>query len=237
MTDTTTPNVVTREKWLKARLELLEAEKAFTRERDALSARRRALPWVRVDTPYRFDTPEGPASLADLFDGRSQLIVSHFMYGPDWEEGCPSCSFWADGYDGLDIHLAHRDTAFVAVSRAPLEKLLAYRERMGWRFRWVSSLNTGFNRDFGVSFTPEEIAAGTAVYNYRPKGFPSTEAPGFSVFARRGTEVYHTYSTYARGLDMMNTAYHLLDLTPKGRDEDGLPWPMAWLRRHDRYED
>jgi len=231
------PAIVSREEWLTARRAHLEDEKAFTRARDALSARRRELPWVRVDKPYRFETPEGEKTLARLFGPHKQLIVKHFMYGPDWTEGCPSCSFWTDGYDGLDIHLAHRDTAFVAVSNTALANIEAYKARMGWTLPWVSSLGSDFNRDFHVSFTPEELEAGTAEYNYALKRFPSTEAPGLSVFLKPDPEtVVHSYSAYARGLDMMNTAYHLLDLTPMGRHEEGLDYSMAWLRRRDQYD-
>jgi len=230
--------IVTSEEWLDARLKLLDEEKALTRARDALAARRRALPWLRVEKPYAFQTPAGVQTLADLFGPRSQLIVSHFMFGPDWEQGCPSCSFWADGYNGLDIHLAHRDAAFVAVSNTSLENIERYRTRMGWTFPWVSSLGSDFNRDFQVSFTPEELASGAVVYNYARRRFPATEAPGVSVFHKPepGT-VVHTYSTYGRGLDMLNAAYHLMDLLPKGRDEEGLDFTMAWLRRHDQYDD
>jgi predicted dithiol-disulfide oxidoreductase (DUF899 family) len=229
----TQPQIVSRSDWLAARKALLEEEKAFTRQRDALSAKRRALPAVRIDKDYRFHGPAGEMTLADLFGDRSQLIVQHFMYGPDWEEGCPSCSFWADGFNGLDIHLRHRDTALVAVARAPLEKLRAYAARMGWTFPFVSSLGSDFNYDFSVSFRAGEPRE----YNYASSGFPAEEAPGISVFLRDGKDILHTYSTYARGLDMMNAAYHYLDLTPKGRDEDGDPHPMAWLRRHDQYQD
>ncbi len=231
------PKVVSRAEWLAARTALLEREKAFTRERDALSAARRALPWVQVEKDYAFEGAGGRESLADLFGGAGQLIVYHFMFGPDWDEGCPSCSYWMDNFDGIDVHLRHRDTALVAVSNAPYGKLAAYRERMGWRFRWVSSLGSDFNRDFHVTFTEEEIQNDRAYYNYREGPFPGTEAPGISVFRRRDGRVYHTYSCYSRGLDMLNGAYHLLDLTPKGRDEDDLPWTMAWLRRRDQYED
>jgi predicted dithiol-disulfide oxidoreductase (DUF899 family) len=230
--------IVSREEWLAARTMHLEDEKAFTRARDALSARRRALPWVRVEKSYRFQTPDGEQSLADLFGPRSQLIIVHFMFGPDWEQGCPSCSFCADGYDGLDIHLAHRDTAFVAVSNTSLEKIERYRARMGWSFRWISSMGSDFNRDFQVSFTADEIASGEVHYNYAQRRFPATEAPGISVFHRPepGT-IVHTYSTYGRGMDMLIAAYHLMDLLPKGRDEDGLEIPMAWVRRRDQYDD
>jgi predicted dithiol-disulfide oxidoreductase (DUF899 family) len=185
-----------------------------------------------------FDGPDGEETLADLFAGRSQLVVYHFMYGPDWEQGCPTCSFWADNFDGIDVHLAHRDITLLAVSRAPHDTLQAYRERMGWRFKWVSSERCDFNQDFGVTFTPEQRAAGTINYNYGSGGFPSDEAPGVSVFYREADDrVFHTYSTYARGLDMVNGAYHFMDLAPKGRDEAGLPYSMAWLRRRDQYED
>ncbi len=221
------PRIVTRAEWLRDRLELLDAEKDLTRRRDELSAARRRMPWVPIDTEYTFDTVEGPRRLIDLFAGRSQLVVYHFMYGPDWEEGCPICSFWADNYDGTQIHLAHRDATLLAVSRAPLDSLLAYRARMGWSFPWVSSLGTTFNEDFGVS--------DASVYNYAPVDQPSQELPGLSVFAQRDGRAYHTYSCYSRGLDPLNSAYQILDLTPKGRDEDDLPWTMAWLRRHDEY--
>lgn len=232
-----THRIVSREEWLEARKAHLAREKAFTRQRDELSRERRALPWVRVEKDYVFQGPNGPESLGDLFDGRGQLLVQHFMYGPDWEEGCPSCSFWADGFDGFIVHLAQRDVTMVAVSRAPLDKLDAYKRRMGWRFKWVSSLGSDFNRDFQVLFSPEEMASGEMTYNYETRGFPADEAPGVSVFARNEAgEIFHTYSCYARGLDMLNGAYHYLDLVPKGRDEDDLPYGMAWVRRHDQYE-
>ncbi|MGI9425470.1 MAG: DUF899 domain-containing protein [Hyphomicrobiaceae bacterium] len=229
--------VVDQEQWLQARKALLAKEKAFTKARDELTRERQALPWVRITKDYMFDGDDGPKSLAELFDGRSQLIVSHFMFGPDWEEGCPSCSFWADGYDPMIVHLAARDVAFIAVSRAPLAKLQDYRKRMGWSFPWVSSLHNDFNQDFGVSFSKEELASGEVAYNYGRGAFPSEEAPGLSIFYRNDDgEIFHTYSCYARGLDMMNAAYHLLDLVPKGRDEAELPFTMSWLRRHDSYE-
>lgn len=232
MADPTAPVIADRQTWLEARRALLAEEKALTRQRDELSRQRRALPWVRIDADYRFDTEAGPRSLEELFDGRPQLVVYHFMYGPDWEEGCPSCSFWADGYDGIGVHLAHRDTTLVAVSRAPLADLLAYRDRMGWSFPWVSSFGTTFNEDFDVSF-PDAPAEGT--HNFSPIIDPPEELPGVSVFARDGDAVYHTYSAYSRGLDAFNNAYQLLDLTPMGRHEDDLEWTMAWLRRHDQY--
>jgi predicted dithiol-disulfide oxidoreductase (DUF899 family) len=229
--------VVSRDEWIAARKAHLAREKEFTRLRDQLSRERRALPWVRVDKPYVFEGPDGQETLADLFEGRSQLIVQHFMFDPSWDEGCKSCSFWADNFDGLAVHLAHRDVSFVLVSRAPYETLRAYQARMGWRLTWVSSLHNDFNRDYHVTFTDEERAEGRADYNYALGSFPAPEAPGLSVFARddRG-DVFHTYSCYARGLDMLNSAYHLLDLVPRGRDEDSLSYTMEWLRHHDRYE-
>lgn len=230
--------VVSREDWLKARTALLEQEKEFTRARDALSSERRALPWVQIDKGYVFDGPSGKQSLADLFDGRSQLLIYHFMFGPDWEEGCPSCSFWADNFNGFTQHLAHRDVTMIAVSRAPLTKLEAYKKRMGWRFKWVSSFENDFNQDFEVSFSKEELESGGVRYNYRETSFPSDEAPGVSVFYKsEAGAVFHTYSCYSRGLDMLNAAYHHLDLVPKGRDEDDLPFSMAWVRRNDSYEE
>jgi predicted dithiol-disulfide oxidoreductase (DUF899 family) len=225
--------VVSRDEWLSARKALLAKEKAFTRQRDELSAERRELPWVRVEKAYAFDGPQGKETLADLFEGRSQLLVYHFMFGPDWQEGCPSCSFWADNYNGIVAHLNHRDVTLAAISRAPLERLEQYKKRMGWSFKWVSSYGTDFNHDFHVSFTPEEKA--TAYYNYQARGFSSEEAPGISIFAKNASgSVFHTYSCYSRGLDMLNGAYHLLDLTSKGRDEEP-GHPMSWVRRHDRY--
>jgi predicted dithiol-disulfide oxidoreductase (DUF899 family) len=230
--------VVSHEEWIAARREHLAREKEFTRQRDELSRTRRELPWEKIDKEYVFDTSAGRKTLVDLFDGRSQLIVYHFMYGPDWSDGCKSCSFWADNFDGVIVHLKHRDVTMIAVSRAPLETLMAYRKRMGWRFEWASSYGNDFNRDFGVTFTPEEMAKGEMVYNYRVTKFPSDEAPGISVFYRSGDgEVFHTYSCYERGLDMLNGAYHYLDLVPKGRDESDLPYTMAWLRHHDKYAD
>jgi predicted dithiol-disulfide oxidoreductase (DUF899 family) len=227
--------VVSHEEWLKARLELLAAEKELTRQRDALTRRRMAMPWERVDKSYRFERPNGAVCLADLFDGRSQLIVYHFMLGPDWEEGCKSCSFWADNFDGIPIHLHHRDVTLTAVSRAPLAKIEAYRKRMGWSFPWVSSYGSDFNYDFHVSFTEEQLAAGKVDYNYGlVEG--EEELPGVSVFYKNDKgEVFHTYSCYARGIDAVNGAYQFLDLVPKGRDEDGLEFSMEWVRRHDQY--
>jgi predicted dithiol-disulfide oxidoreductase (DUF899 family) len=227
--------IVTNEEWLAARKGFLVKEKEFTRLLDELARQRRELPWVKVEKTYVFDGPNGKESLSDLFAGRSQLIVNHFMFGADWNEGCPSCSFWADTYNGVVVHLEHRDASFVVISRAPLEKLEAYKKRMGWSFKWVSAFHNDFNRDYHVSFTPEEQK--TAVYNFKAGGFGSSEAPGVSVFARDDAgNIFHTYSCYARGLDTLNGAYQLLDLLPKGRDEQGLPHPMAWVRRHDKYE-
>jgi predicted dithiol-disulfide oxidoreductase (DUF899 family) len=229
--------VVSRQEWIEARRAHLAHEKEFTRARDRLSEERRALPWVKVDKPYRFDSADGKTSLADLFKGRSQLVVQHLMYPPEWEEACKSCSFWADGFEGMLPHLAARDTTLAAVSRAPLSKLLLFKQRMGWTFDWVSSANNDFNYDYGVSFTPDEVEAGAKIYNFGTSGFHIEEAPGISVFYRNEAgEIFHTYSCFARGLDMMNAAYHYLDLTPLGRHEDGLPYPMAWVRLHDQYE-
>ena len=234
----TTHRVVSHEQWIEARKQHLAREKEFTRLRDQLSQARRDLPWEKVDKAYVFEAPEGKVSLADLFAGRSQLIVQHFMFDPSWDEGCKSCSFWVDNFNGVDVHLNHRDVSFVLVSRASLATLEAYRRRMGWSVRWVSSLHTDFNRDYHVSFSPEERETGRAYYNYAAGSFPAPEAPGLSVFHRDADGVvYHTYSCYARGLDMLNGAYHLLDLVPKGRDEAGQAYTMEWLRHHDRYED
>ncbi len=231
-------NVVSGDEWLQARKELLVKEKQFTRLRDQLSQARRALPWEKIDKEYVFESPTGKRTLANLFDGRSQLIVYHFMYGPDWDEGCPSCSFWADNFNGIDIHLRHRDITMVAVSRAPLKTLDAYKKRMGWSFKWVSSLDTDFNFDFHVSFTPDEMEKGEMNYNYETRKFPSEEGPGISVFYKNEQgDVFHTYSCFSRGLDMLNGAYHYMDLAPKGRDEEDLPYSMAWLNRRDQYQD
>ncbi len=228
--------VVTRQEWRKARMELLAAEKEFTRQRDALTRRRMALPWERVEKSYRFEGPDGALSLGDLFAGRSQLIVYHFMFGPDWKQGCTSCSFWADNFNGIPVHLNHRDVTFTAVSRASLEQINAYQKRMGWSFPWVSSCGSDFNFDYQVSFTPEQIATGQVEYNYAPRPKPISDEVGISVFYRneRG-ELFHTYSCYSRGVDKLNGAYHYLDLVPKGRDEGGLEFSMDWLRRHDEY--
>ncbi len=228
--------VVSREEWIAARKEHLAREKELTRMRDRLSAQRRELPWVKVAKEYAFNGDNGKETLADLFAGRSQLLVYHFMFHPDWEAGCKSCSFWADNYNGAVVHLAHRDVTLVAVSRAPLAKLQGFKERMGWSFKWLSSADTDFNKDYHVSFTSEEIAEGNAYYNYATGKFPVEEAPGISIFYRNDAgEIFHTYSCYSRGLDMLNGTYHLLDLVPKGRDEAELPYTMAWLHLHDEY--
>jgi predicted dithiol-disulfide oxidoreductase (DUF899 family) len=229
--------VVSPELWLAARRRLLEKEKEFTRLRDELSRQRRELPWERVDPQYVFEGLAGRESLADLFDGRSQLIVYHFMFGPEWREGCPSCSMVADHLQGSLSHIAQRDVSLAVVSRARFPQIEEFRQRMGWSFRWVSSYANDFNRDFGVSFTPEEKARGKMPYNYGFVDFPSDEAHGVSVFCRNPEgEIFHTYSTYARGAEELLGVYGLLDLTPKGRDEDGLPFPMAWVRHQDRYD-
>lgn len=228
--------VVTPKEWLAARKRLLVKEKKFSRARDHMNAERRALPWQAVEKEYVFDSPEGKVTLADLFGGKSQLIVYHFMFGPGWKEGCPHCSFWADHYDSVNHHLGQRDTTFVVVSRAPLKKIQAFKKRMGWRFRWVSSGQTDFNFDFHVSFTPEQIRNNTRSYNYAPLAMDTDEREGVSAFYRdRQGRVYHTYSAYARGIDLMNTTYNFLDLTAKGRDEDP-EWPQDWVRYHDRYK-
>lgn len=226
--------VVSRETWIVERKALLAREKALTRLRDEIAHARRALPWVRIEKNYVFDTPGGPQTLAELFEGRRQLLVQHFMFAPGWEEGCASCSFMADHTDGMTVHLANRDVTMLAVSRAPLAEIERFRQRMGWQFRWVSSHGSDFNRDFGVTFTPEEIAAGEVYYNYTQR--PGEEMPGISVFYQDDAgEVFHTYSTYGRGVEVMMGAYNLLDLTPKGRNELDVSHKMEWLRHHDRY--
>jgi len=208
-----------------------------TRQRDALTRRRRAMPWERVEKNYVFDAPEGRRTLAELFEGCRQLLVQHFMLGPGWEQGCPSCSFMADHTDGMNVHLAHRDVTFLAISRAPLAEIERFRRRMGWQFKWVSSNGNDFNRDFGVTFTPEEVAKGEVYYNYGKWPHAHEELPGISVFYQDDAgEVFHTYSAYGRGVEVMMGTYNLLDLTPKGRDEDHLKFTMEWVRHHDRYE-
>lgn len=231
------PNkIVSREVWIEARKALLRDEKEFTRQRDALTAKRQALPWVKLEKDYVFKGADGPLTLRDLFDGKDQLIIYHFMFGPDWAEGCSNCSFWADNFNGVDIHLENIDITLAMVSSAPIDKVLAYRDRMGWTTRWVSAEGSDFNRDFGVTFTAEETKRGEQHYNYGKKQFPSTEAPGVSVFAKgEDGAIYHTYSTYSRGLDMLNGAYHYIDLTPKGRRSEKEHGNMHWLKRRDQY--
>jgi predicted dithiol-disulfide oxidoreductase (DUF899 family) len=229
--------IVSHEAWVAARRALLEEEKAFTRARDALAAKRRALPWEEVTRPYTFTTPDGPRSLAELFNGRRQLFVYHFMLGPGWAEGCKSCSFLADHFDGMLPHLVQRDVAFIAVSRAPLAEIAAFKQRMGWRFPWASVHDSDFNYDFDASSRPEDLAAGRCTYNYEPRDGTMTELPAASVFYRETDgRIFHTYSCYARGLDGLIGAYNFIDLLPKGRDEDSLPFGMAWVRLHDRYD-
>jgi predicted dithiol-disulfide oxidoreductase (DUF899 family) len=231
--------VVPHAEWVDARRRFLAKEKEFTRLRDELNAQRRALPWEKVAKKYTFDAPDGQRSLSDLFDGREQLIVWHFMFGPDWQEGCAHCSFWADGWNGVVEHLKRRDTTMIAISRAPLSKIEPFKRRMGWSFQWVSAANTDFNFDYQASARPEELKAKRVLYNYQETEPFSDQMHGCSTFSKdeRG-EVFHTYSTYSRGVDMLNVAFQFLDLTAKGRDED---WsqvhPSSWVRHHDRYKD
>jgi predicted dithiol-disulfide oxidoreductase (DUF899 family) len=228
--------IVSQEEWIAARKELLKKEKEATKLGDLLAAERRNLPWVKVEKNYLFDSPGGKVTLADLFAGRSQLVIQHFMFGPDWQEGCPSCSFMADHTDCMLPHLAARDVTMMAVSRAPLDKIEAFKKRMGWRFNWVSSYGSDFNADFHVSFTDEELAQGKVLYNYEIREFPSGEAPGLSVFHKDAAGgIYHTYSVHGRGVEVQMGTYRILDLAPKGRDEDHLDFSMAWVRYHDRY--
>jgi predicted dithiol-disulfide oxidoreductase (DUF899 family) len=232
------PKIVSRDEWLAVRRKLLAKEKQLTRERDALAAERRQLPWVKVENNYVFAGPNGKVTLADLFASKSQLIIYHFMFGPEWSEGCPSCSFNMDHTDGALVHLAQRDVSFAAISRAPYPKIDAFKKRMGWRFNWVSSNGGDFNRDYHVAFTKEELAKGEADYNFGMNRFPSEEAPGVSVFYKdKKGEIFHTYSAYARGTETTIGTYNYLDFVPKGRDEDALPFTMSWLRHHDRYAD
>ncbi len=228
--------VVSRDRWIAARKALLAREKELTHLRDQVARERRTLPWVRIEKSYVFDTTEGQRTLAELFEGRRQLLVQHFMFGPGWEQGCPSCSFMADHSDGMNVHLAHRDVTFVAISRATLAEIERFRKRMGWQFKWVSSFKSDFNHDFHVSFTPEEKAKGQVYYNYGMQPFECEELPGISGFYKDDAgEIFHTYSTYRRGVEVMMGTYTLLDLTPKGRDEEP-GGGMAWVRHHDRYE-
>jgi predicted dithiol-disulfide oxidoreductase (DUF899 family) len=228
--------VVAHDDWIAARKILLEKEKAFSRLRDELNRQRRDLPWEAVTKNYVFTGPTGKLTLPDLFEGRSQLIVQHFMFAPDWEAGCAHCSFWADGYDPMVIHMNRRDVTFVAVSRAPYARIEAYRKRMGWSFKWYSSEGSDFNFDYQASFRPEEMAKGEVVYNYRTQPMNVSEREGASAFYKDASgKVFHTYSTYARGIDLMNTAYNYIDIAPKGRDENGRG--QFWVKRHDEYAD
>lgn len=230
--------VVSHQEWLAARTEFLIKEKEFTRLRDELSRQRRALPWEKMEKNYTFDGPKGKETLAQLFGDCSQLIVYHFMFAPEWEAGCKHCSFWADNFNAIPVHLKHRDAAFVAVSRAPLEKIEAFRLRMGWTFKWVSSAGNDFNYDLSVSFTPEQTKSGAVFYNYVKTPMNMSDREGVSVFYKDASgAVFHTYSAYARGIDILNTAYHYIDLTPKGRDEDPPHSPQDWVQYHDRYKD
>ena len=236
-TDLKHANVVSHGEWVEARKAFLAKEKEFTRQRDELSRLRRELPWEKVEKRYEFEGTAGKLAFADLFGGRSQLAIYHFMLGPGWEEGCKSCSYLADHFDGMTIHLANRDVTFAVVSRAPIAEIEAFKKRMGWRFRWVSSFGSDFNFDYQVSFTPEQMAEKKQVYNYGPIDFASEELPGFSAFLKNSTgEIFHTYSSYARGLDILVGTYNFLDMMPKGRDEEGLKHTMAWVRHHDKYE-
>jgi predicted dithiol-disulfide oxidoreductase (DUF899 family) len=231
------PRIVSRDEWVKERKKLLARERELTRHRDEIAAARRALPWLRVDKSYVFDTPQGRRTLADLFDGRGQLVVQHFMLGPGWEAGCASCSYMADHSDGMTIHLANRDTTLIAISRAPLAEIERFRRRMGWQFNWVSSHGSDFNHDFGVSFTPEQVKNGEVRYNYGTSPHSYEELPGISVFVKdEAGQVFHSYSTYARGVEVMMGTYNMLDLTPKGRSERDVDHKMEWVRHHDRYD-
>jgi predicted dithiol-disulfide oxidoreductase (DUF899 family) len=228
--------VVSKQEWLTARKDFLTKEKELTRLHDELSQQRRNLPWVKVEKDYVFEGPKGKETLADLFEGRSQLIIYHFMFGPGWGAGCPHCSHWADNFNGVIVHLNHRDVTFIAVSHAPISELAAYKKRMGWNFKWMSSHDSDFNYDYNVSFTPEQMEKKETVYNYNTQQPPASEMQGVSVFYKDPSgDIFHTYSTYARGIDMMNVDYQYLDLTPKGRDENGRG--PFWVRRHDEYND
>lgn len=229
--------VVSENEWIAQRKELLRKEKEFTRLRDELGLRQRELPWVKVEKNYVFDGPNGKERLADLFDERNQLVVYHFMFGPGWAEGCPSCSMEADHFNSFVVHLNARDVSMVAISRATIAEIQKFKQRMGWSFKWVSSFGNDFNRDYHVSFTSEEMAKGNVYYNYTTQNFPREEAPGVSVFYKDAdAEIFHTYSTYGRGLDIFLGAYNFLDIVPKGRDEEGLDFTMSWVRHHDKYK-
>ena len=228
--------IVSKNEWIEARKVLLKKEKEFTKLRDQLSQQRRDLPWVAVDKEYVFDGPNGKETLSELFDGRSQLIVYHFMYDPTWDVGCPSCSFWADNFNDIIVHLNQRDVAMIAISKAPYNKIAAYKKRMVWDFKWVSSFDTDFNFDYHVSFTQEELTKKKAFYNFISQDPSASEREGLSVFYKDPSgKIFHTYSAYERGIDILNNTYNYLDLVPKGRDEDSYDFPMAWVRRHDEY--
>jgi predicted dithiol-disulfide oxidoreductase (DUF899 family) len=228
--------IVSKNEWIEARKVLLQKEKEFTKLRDQLSKQRRDLPWVEVDKEYVFDGPNGKETLSELFDGRSQLIVYHFMYDPNWDVGCPSCSFWADNFNDIIVHLNQRDVTMIAVSRAPYNKIDAYKKRLSWNFKWVSSFNTDFNRDYYVSFTSEELEKKEGFYNFTIQDPSVSELPGVSVFYEdQAGKIFHTYSAYSRGIDILNNTYNYLDLVPKGRDEDDYEFSMKWVRRHDEY--
>jgi predicted dithiol-disulfide oxidoreductase (DUF899 family) len=230
--------VVSHEEWLSTRTAFLAREKEFTRLRDELSRQRRELPWEKVDKQYVFDGPNGKETLAELFENRGQLVVYHFMFPPEDDEGCPHCSFWADNFNGIGVHLNHRDVTFVAISRAPLAKIEQFKQRMGWSFKWVSSFQSDFNYDYQASFPPEAVQSGAVFYNYTHMDTGMMDREGASVFYKdENGAVFHTYSCYARGIDMLNGTYHFLDLVPKGRDEQGLDDPQAWVRHHDKYTD
>jgi predicted dithiol-disulfide oxidoreductase (DUF899 family) len=236
-TGSTEHRVVSRNDWIEARKALLVKEKEFTQLRDQLSRQRQGLPWVKVEKEYIFDGADGKESLSELFKDKSQLIVYHFMFSPEWEEGCKHCSFWADNFNGIIVHLNHRDVSFVAISRAPLAKIERFKKRIGWTFKWLSSYESDFNYDFDVSFTPEQIRNGTAFYNFEKTEMDMADREGVSVFYMdESGAIFHTYSSHARGIDLMNTAYNYLDVVPKGRDEEGLEFSQAWVRHHDRYE-
>jgi predicted dithiol-disulfide oxidoreductase (DUF899 family) len=229
--------VVSHEDWVTTRKQFLAKEKEFTHLRDELSRQRRELPWEKVEKKYEFEGPQGKLTLADLFGGRHQLVMYHFMLGPGWAEGCPSCSYLSDHFDGMTIHLANRDVTLVVVSHAPIAEIEAFKKRMGWKFRWVSSFGSDFNHDYQVSASPEEAGRDKVYYNYEMMEFPSQERPGLSVFYKDAEGIFHTYSTYARGLDILVGTYNFLDLMPKGRDEAGLKHTMAWVRHHDKYSE
>ena len=228
--------VASQKEWLTARKKLLAKEKKFSKQRDELNQQRRKLPWVKIEKEYAFESQTGKLTLADLFEGKSQLLVYHFMFGPGWGEGCAHCSFWADHFDNVNTHIGQRDTAFIVISRAPLKEIEPFKKRMGWRFKWVSSFRSDFNFDFHVSFTPEQVKSGMIPYNYGKYKFPIDEKEGASAFYRdKNGDIYHTYSTYERGIDLMNTTYNFLDLTAKGRDENP-DSTQDWVRYHDEYK-